>query len=184
MAPEVIRIEEGDYSMYSCKSDCWSLGIIAYMLLSGRQPFRKSTNQNNLRKKIMAGKFFPMSGKYWEKVSCPAKSVVERLLQVDPEQRLAAADILEQEWFVGDTEIVDMARKVMGLKELEIVAGEKKKVLGKTYTVAGKTEIVSGDMDSSDMTCDEDNVGCKRGVEENGVEDELGGTRKKMREEI
>ena len=170
MAPEVHRIEEGDYSMYSCKSDCWSLGIIAYMLLSGRQPFRKSTNQNNLRKKIMAGKFFPMSGKYWEKVSCPAKCVVQKLLQVDPEQRLAAADILEQEWFVGDTEIVDMARKVMGLKELEIVAGE--------------TKMVARESESSDMTCDGDNVGCKRGVEENGVEDGVGGTRKKMREEI
>ena len=89
-------------------------------------------------------------------VSYPAKYLVERLLQVDPDQRLAAADILQQEWFTGDIEtdsvMEAMARKVMVLKQLEIVAG--------------KTEMVSGKSDSIMMTCEEDSVGCKRAVKE------------------
>ena len=107
-------------------------------------------------------------------VSYPAKYLVERLLQVDLDQRLAAADILQQEWFTGDIETDSvteaMARKVMVLKQLEIVAG--------------KTEMVSGKSDSIMMTCEEDSVGCKRAVKENGAEDELGVTKKKMKEEM
>ena len=103
-------------------------------------------------------------------VSYPAKYLVERLLQVDPDQRLAAADILQQEWFTGDIETQVMARKVMVLKQLEIVAG--------------KTEMVSGKSDSIMMTCEEDSVGCKRAVKEKGAQDELGVTKKKMKEEM
>ena len=36
MAPEVLF--NSDWSSYSSKSDCWSLGIILYQLLSGLHP--------------------------------------------------------------------------------------------------------------------------------------------------
>ena len=36
MAPEVMSNSE--HSSYSSKSDCWSLGIILYQLLSGLHP--------------------------------------------------------------------------------------------------------------------------------------------------
>ena len=37
MAPEVMSNSE--HSSYSSKSDCWSLGIILYQLLSGLHPY-------------------------------------------------------------------------------------------------------------------------------------------------
>ena len=85
MAPEVIRgagQPSWDMVPYSCKSDCWSLGVILYMLLSGQQPFVKNrSNMDNLKRSVMAGAF-TTTGSRWDKVSEEGKKLVTDLLQV------------------------------------------------------------------------------------------------------
>ena len=40
VSPEVIR-----YQPISLKTDCWSVGVLSYVLLSGLSPFRGENNQ-------------------------------------------------------------------------------------------------------------------------------------------
>ena len=123
MAPEVISLSSSkEVHEYTCKSDCWSLGVVLYMLLSGHQPFRDNSNQM-LQEKIVAGKYEPMTGPRWHGVSDDAKDLVVKLLVVDPDLRLGAEDVLHHKWFVMDREVVRQAEEVMGIVGSEADSG-------------------------------------------------------------
>merc|ERR1712226_939822 len=90
---------------------------------------------------IMAAKYIPLVGKYWDKVSSPAKCLVENLLKVDPGMRPTPAEVLECSWLAKDVEVVAKARRVMGLEE---------------------EERVDSGRGGSEGTSEEDGRGCKR----------------------
>ena len=58
---------------YTSKADCWSLGFILYVLLSGKHPFSKG---EEMVSQIMQGKVRRMTGMVWDKVTITAKSLV------------------------------------------------------------------------------------------------------------
>ena len=117
MAPEVISLSGRrllDTKSYTVKSDCWSLGVMLYILLSGSQPFRDSSGVG-IQGMIMSGNYSPMTGARWDAVSDDAKDLVEKLFRVDPTERLSAKAILQHKWFQGDRDAVRQAELVMGL---------------------------------------------------------------------
>jgi len=97
MAPEVQNMMSGG-SEYSCKADCWALGIILYQLLSGNLPHDHQGRTD---------------GPEWSKVSNMAKDLVSQLLQVDPDTRLEAARILHHPWFISDQVTCMRSRNAM-----------------------------------------------------------------------
>eukprot|EP00090_Calanus_glacialis_P035093 TRINITY_DN59983_c0_g1_i1.p1 TRINITY_DN59983_c0_g1~~TRINITY_DN59983_c0_g1_i1.p1 ORF type:complete len:397 (-),score=136.27 TRINITY_DN59983_c0_g1_i1:132-1151(-) len=114
MAPEVLALESAPHLSYTCKSDCWSLGVVLYVLLSGQQPFNRQQFMGpSVHIQIMNGAYQPMTGELWDSVSSQAKDLVSRLLEVSPDTRLSAAHILQHPWFAGDDATCSQARNRM-----------------------------------------------------------------------
>eukprot|EP01136_Pigoraptor_vietnamica_P034611 Opistho-1_new@98788 len=84
---------------YGKAVDMWSLGVIVYLLLSGRPAFQDD-NGNILFDNIMAGKF-DFDGAVWEGTSSDAKDFISQLLQTDAERRLSAREALQHPWVSG-----------------------------------------------------------------------------------
>ena len=95
MSPEVIMGVP-----YGTKTDMWSVGVIMFILLSGCLPF-KHKDTAFLCKLITEGKF-KFHDKYWGVISDDAKDLVSRLLIVNPDERISAADALKSRWIQND----------------------------------------------------------------------------------
>ena len=91
VAPEIL-LRKG----YDQQSDMWSVGCIIYLLLSGNLPFM-GRSQKELFRKIVAGKF-EFEAKDWDGVSDDAKDLVRRLVVLDPDQRMTAAEAVRHRW--------------------------------------------------------------------------------------
>ncbi|KAF0982136.1 hypothetical protein FDP41_011997 [Naegleria fowleri] len=89
VSPEVIK--EKGYDGFI--SDIWSLGVILYVMLTGRLPF-DDRNINVLFKKIESGKVdYPIH------LSKEAKHLISHMLQVNPKKRYTIAQIKASKWF-------------------------------------------------------------------------------------
>jgi len=113
MAPEVIALTRAPNLSYTSKSDCWSLGVILYILLSGEQPFNQSLDVLPLSSQIQFGRYKQMEGGLWDKVSHQAKDLVSKLLVVNVNDRLSASEILQHGWFVDDDLTCSQSRNIM-----------------------------------------------------------------------
>ena len=91
VAPEVLRKRP-----YTNKCDMWSLGVVLFMLLSGKSPFLADTEAEILNAAIRADvQFVPED---WVGVSESAKNLVCSLLVLDPEKRPTASEALNHPW--------------------------------------------------------------------------------------
>ena len=100
VSPEVLR---GDYNE---KCDLWSIGVILFILLSGRPPFGGNTDQIILQS-VHSGKY-SFSTPEWENVSDSAKDLIDKLLEYDVDKRISAKDALNHDWIldIGKSEII------------------------------------------------------------------------------
>ncbi|KAK4882130.1 hypothetical protein RN001_005449 [Aquatica leii] len=93
VAPEILA-ESG----YGLKIDVWAAGVILYILLCGYPPFVSQDNdQEKLFDCILSGQYdFP--DEYWNDVSMYAKELIQNMLQLAPELRFSAEDVLDHPW--------------------------------------------------------------------------------------
>jgi len=122
MAPEVLR---GNYGK---ECDVWSLGVLLYLLLSGRPPFF-ALFEEDIFKKINSGKF-NFKGEEWEDSSPQVQDLIRRMLVVDISSRATLDQILAHEWFsvAGSTRtsipkaILDRLQNYRAPKKLKLEA--------------------------------------------------------------
>ncbi|KAK9695576.1 serine/threonine protein kinase [Basidiobolus ranarum] len=95
VAPEVLQPPQ--YRQYSKKVDLWSLGVILYICLCGFPPFSDELGPPNMQAQIREG-IYNFPSPYWDDISPEAISLVEKLLQVNPEKRLTVDEALEHPW--------------------------------------------------------------------------------------
>jgi len=92
MAPEVLKGKG-----YDERVDMWSIGIIAYVMLTGIHPCTPYQDTADLFRRILEGNF-DYSTPEWSLLSPQAADFVQKLLQVDPMERLTARTAMEHPW--------------------------------------------------------------------------------------
>eukprot|EP00002_Diphylleia_rotans_P012236 TRINITY_DN2395_c0_g1_i1.p1 TRINITY_DN2395_c0_g1~~TRINITY_DN2395_c0_g1_i1.p1 ORF type:complete len:324 (+),score=82.00 TRINITY_DN2395_c0_g1_i1:54-1025(+) len=95
VAPEII-----DERPYGPPVDMWSVGVIAYILLCGFPPFYDDNIQVMYDQVLACQYEFP--DPWWSQVSSEAKDFISKLLVLEPEKRLTAAQALQHPWVKGD----------------------------------------------------------------------------------
>ncbi|XP_072880301.1 uncharacterized protein mylk4b isoform X2 [Hemitrygon akajei] len=107
--PEFLAPEVVNYDFVSFPTDMWSLGVIAYMLLSGLSPFLGEDDNETLNN-ILACKW-DLDDEEFENVSEDAKEFISKLLIKEKGARISAAQCLKQPWLNNIAEKAKQCKK-------------------------------------------------------------------------
>ncbi|XP_056377002.1 myosin light chain kinase family member 4 isoform X2 [Hyla sarda] len=91
LAPEVVN-----YDFVSFPTDMWSVGVIAYMLLSGLSPFLGEDDNETLNNIIVSQ--FDFEGDEFQNISEYAKDFITKLLVKEKCWRMSASEALKHPW--------------------------------------------------------------------------------------
>ena len=91
MAPEMIS---GNFVK---ESDVWSIGVIMYILVTGKQPFSGKTKEE-VYDKVKNGKY-DFKTLYYSKCSNLVKDLIKKILVTEPDKRMTIEACLEHSWF-------------------------------------------------------------------------------------
>ena len=91
MAPEMI------FGNFVKASDIWSIGVIMYIMVTGKQPFW-GKNKDEVLNKVKNGRY-DMKSLYYSKCSNSVKDLIKKMLVTEPEKRMTVEACLEHSWF-------------------------------------------------------------------------------------
>jgi calcium-dependent protein kinase len=90
IAPEVLK------GSYTSQCDNWSMGVVMYIMLSGKVPFEGSSNKqicaNILKNQV---KF---DGPAWDQISESAKDLLSKLLTKEADMRMTSQEAYDHQW--------------------------------------------------------------------------------------
>ncbi|KAM9855681.1 calcium/calmodulin-dependent protein kinase IGb [Aulostomus maculatus] len=96
VAPEVLAQKP-----YSKAVDCWSIGVITYILLCGYPPFYEES-ESRLFSKIMKAQY-EFDSPFWDEISESAKDFIRNMMQKNPHMRYSTEQALRHPWIIGKT---------------------------------------------------------------------------------
>jgi serine/threonine protein kinase/intracellular sulfur oxidation DsrE/DsrF family protein len=100
IAPESILTRRlTGQAVYSRKSDIWQAGCILYILLTGHYPFQPEEDTDTYRCILRGEMWMPIDQLH---VSADAKDLLAAMFKQNPDERIDANQILEQNWLRRD----------------------------------------------------------------------------------
>jgi len=120
IAPEYLTKSERTASELKA-ADMWSIGIVSYVLCTGRPPFHGNTNEEVFRKIISKQLKFPRRAR----LSSKGKLFLKKILQKDPHARPTAEELKLHIWLNGGAEENDL-EVVQGLISFNLKEKMKK----------------------------------------------------------
>ena len=126
LAPEIIECRP-----YGKEVDMWAIGVLTYIILSGKFPYRSTLTYENsritseqlklleekkIRNLISISTFDYIPERTWNNISDKAKRFIASLLEKDQDKRLSADQALNHEWMIDpktlDNEIPDSLAEI------------------------------------------------------------------------
>jgi len=112
-------------SEYNEKCDIWSIGVILYILLSGRPPFDGKDDREIVRK-VRIG-HYDLNTPEFKYVSKDAIDLLKKMMTYDPERRISAEEALRHVWITKKAhEEIDNEATMNALTNLKNFNIEKK----------------------------------------------------------
>lgn len=87
LPPEMVK-----HQNYSRRVDNWCIGVLCYEFLTGSPPFETASTQTTYEKITSLNYTFPSY------VTTEARDLIQKLLKIKPEERIAMEHILEHPW--------------------------------------------------------------------------------------
>uniref|UniRef100_A0A3Q4I3T8 Protein kinase domain-containing protein n=1 Tax=Neolamprologus brichardi TaxID=32507 RepID=A0A3Q4I3T8_NEOBR len=100
-APEIHQCD-----MVSTVTDMWSVGVLAYVLLSGLNPFTAETNQQTIDNISSAA--YSYDDESFKQVSVEALDFTDRLMTKERKHRMTAAEALAHPWLTKPAEEISV----------------------------------------------------------------------------
>ncbi|XP_069612402.1 probable myosin light chain kinase DDB_G0271550 [Ranitomeya imitator] len=152
VAPEVLAQKP-----YSKAVDCWSIGVITYILLCGYPPFYEES-ESKLFEKIKDGSY-EFESPFWDDISISAKDFIRSLLEKDPKKRYNCELALKHPWIAGNTALHRDIYRSVSIQIKKNFAKSKWKQAFNAATVVNhmKKMHMHTDQGSLGSTCEEKN---------------------------
>jgi calcium-dependent protein kinase len=90
IAPEVLK------GSYTTQCDNWSMGVVMYIMLSGKPPFGGRSNKEIIDN-VLKGTY-NFNGSVWQAISSNAKSLISQLIERQADMRLTAEEAYNHPW--------------------------------------------------------------------------------------
>ena len=122
-APEIIIDEP-----YSKAVDLWSLGIMTYLMVSGKLPFN-AEDENEIARQVVYDEPDFTKNPIWKSITPECKDFIKRLLEKDQYNRMKIKELLENKWIkMYDKSKYTERRKSNGEggKDFELYSSTKK----------------------------------------------------------
>jgi len=134
MAPEVLARRKYDGK----KSDCWSIGVVLFILLSGNPPFQIArADQDWWFMQLVQGRpdrFWRSHKRYFPNFPQGPQTLITGMFQPDPSKRLSVQEVSLHPWVNSDLMTPDEIYAEMSERKLKVDAdkrAEKEKALAK-----------------------------------------------------